>query len=389
MKAQTSKLHKRVFDEIGGLERDAVRRRAEELTRDDPRRMAFLASGDCKFSNQLLLGTPIEALRLTAREFRSAVQNKFGVPQSRCLPIAGRPITNHAKNPSLRVDVYGHFLKTVTGAKYDGIRQLHDSIVNLLSRWLKRARVPHKGGAWGNPQTCKDTFSEQINRLSDNDSDDDRWRQGIIPDLIVDAHSLEHVEDGARARFGDATTLGDVKTLAPGQAYSESPSTDFGASVQKRADKVHEDYHKAAKKLDAKLGTPAGATGPVEAEMNTYNSGRVSGLAVGAFGEVSSQIRDLADLVACELSAEYLAFFDIAKKESKGIFMQRIRRSLGLAAHRGWVKLLLDRCRDLVEDPRQPRTHTHETDEDDAKAHEYFHLHQTRGRGGHYRTRQD
>ena len=83
------------------------------------------------------------------------------------------------------------------------------------------------------------------------------------------------------------------------------------------------DYHKAAKKLGAKLGTPAGATGPVEAEMNTYNSGRVSGLAVGAFGEVSSQIRDLADLVACELSAEYLAFFDIAKKQSKGIFTQR------------------------------------------------------------------
>ena len=152
---------------------------------------------------------------------------------------------------------------------------------------------------------------------------------------------------------------------------------------------MHEDYHKAAKKLDAKLGTPAGATGPVEAEMNTCNSGRVSGLAVGAFGEVSSQIRDLADLVACELSAEYLSFFDIAKKESKGIFTQRIRRSLGLAVHRGWAKLLLDRCRDLVEDPRQPRTHTHETDEDDAEAHEYFHLHQTRGRGGHYRTRQD
>ena len=68
---------------------------------------------------------------------------------------------------------------------------------------------------------------------------------------------------------------------------------------------------------------------------------------------------------------------------------QRIRRSLGLTVHRGWAKLLLDRCRDLVVDPRQPRTHAHETDEDDAEAHEYFHLHQTRGRGGHYRTRQD
>ena len=101
-----------------------------------------------------------------------------------------------------------------------------------------KAHVSHKGGAWGNPQTSKDTFLEQINRLSDNDSDSDnnRWLQGIIPDLIINASCLEHLEGGAYARFGDATTLGDVKALAPGQAYSESPSTSFGESAQKRAD---------------------------------------------------------------------------------------------------------------------------------------------------------
>ena len=43
----------------------------------------------------------------------------------------------------------------------------------------------------------------------------------------------------------------------------------FGASVQKRAGKVQEDYHKTAKKLDAKPGTHADATGPVETEMNS------------------------------------------------------------------------------------------------------------------------
>ena len=48
------------------------------------------------------------------------------------------------------------------------------SIVNLLSSWLIRAHVPHIGGAWGNPQTSKGTFSEQINRLSDNDRDNNR-----------------------------------------------------------------------------------------------------------------------------------------------------------------------------------------------------------------------
>ena len=60
----------------------------------------------------------------------------------------------------------------------------------------------------------------------------------------------------------------------------------FGASVQKRADKVNEDYQKTPRKLDEKLGTHADVTGPVETEMDSYNPGRVSGFVVGAFDEV-------------------------------------------------------------------------------------------------------
>ena len=122
--------------------------------------------------------------------------------------------------------------------------------------------------------------------------------------------------------------------------------------------------------------------------MNSYNPGRVSGFVVGAFGEASMQVRDLADLVACELNAEHLALFDDAMNQSKQMFTKRMRRSIGLAIHRGWAKLLLDKCGDLAQDPRQPRTHTREADEDDAEAHEYFHFHQTRGGGGHRHTRQ-
>eukprot|EP00614_Pseudopedinella_elastica_P018888 CAMPEP_0172646268 /NCGR_PEP_ID=MMETSP1068-20121228/240153_1 /TAXON_ID=35684 /ORGANISM="Pseudopedinella elastica, Strain CCMP716" /LENGTH=263 /DNA_ID=CAMNT_0013460523 /DNA_START=331 /DNA_END=1119 /DNA_ORIENTATION=+ len=140
-----------------------------------------------------------------------------------------------------------------------------------------------------------------------------------------------------RTALGDATTLGDVKALASGQAYSKSPSTAFGAFVQKRVDKVHEDYRKIAKKLDAILGTHADATGPVETEMNSYNSGRVSGFVVGTFGEVSMQLRDPADLVACELNADHLALFDGAMNESKQILTQQIHRSIGLAVLRGWA----------------------------------------------------
>ena len=60
------------------------------------------------------------------------------------------------------------------------------------------------------------------------------------------------------------------------------------------------------------------------------------------------QVRGLADIAACEINAEHLALFDGAMNESKKMFTQQIRRSIGLAAHRGLAKLLLDRCRDLV-----------------------------------------
>ena len=94
----------------------------------------------------------------------------------------------------------------------------------------------------------------------------------------------------------------------------------------------------------------------------------MSAFAVGAFGMVSTQARELADAVDCKLSARHLALFDSAKNESKGMFTQRACRSIGLAVHRGWGKLLLGRYRDLAEGPRQPRTHTRETGKIDAEA---------------------
>ena len=69
---------------------------------------------------------------------------------------------------------------------------------------------------------------------------------------------------------------------------------------------------------------------------------------VGAFGEVLVQVRDLADLVACELKAKHLVLFEGVINESRQMFTQQSRRSIGLAVHRGWAELLLVRCRDLL-----------------------------------------
>ena len=113
-----------------------------------------------------------------------------------------------------------------------------------------------------------------------------------IPELLISALILRHLRNEARARFGDATALGDVKALAPRQAHSESPSTELGAFAQKRAGEAHAGCHKAARKLDANLGTPAEVTGPAGVEMNTKNPGLVYGYVVGTVGEIATQIRD-------------------------------------------------------------------------------------------------
>ena len=94
--------------------------------------------------------------------------------------------------------------------------------------------------------TIPAAFPEQITRLSDSDSDNNRWRQGRISSTIINALFLEHLEVGLHVRVGNATALGDVKTAAMGLIHL-----------------------KAAIKLDTKFGTPADATGPVEAEMDT------------------------------------------------------------------------------------------------------------------------
>jgi len=64
------------------------------------------------------------------------------------------------------VDPSGYNLKKAQGLKNDGMRQNHDSFVNILSSWLARARKLHMGGSNGKPRTCKGLFSRISNRLS-------------------------------------------------------------------------------------------------------------------------------------------------------------------------------------------------------------------------------
>ena len=107
------------------------------------------------------------------------------------------------------------------------------------------------------------------------------------------------------------------------------------------------------------------------------------GLVAGAYAELTSAFHVIIDLIASQLADGHLRFFDIDHGTCKSILLQQVRKSFGLALHRGWTKLMLDRSRDLVQHPHQPRPMAAEaTDGDDEEARAFYHHTHPPGYGG-------
>ena len=87
----------------------------------------------------------------------------------------------------------------------------------------------------------------------------------------------------------------------------------------------------------------------------------------------------ITDLIASVLAEEHCSYFFEAPSAAKGLFTQRLYRSLGLSSHLGWARLLLDRYQDLVETPHLQSQRTSgdgqrpSLDDEDAFEHEMFH----------------
>jgi hypothetical protein len=372
------KLQRHLFDDIRGHEAKAMGRRASQLPRDDQRKLAFEQSSECRFSNVLFVGMPSRHNRFTNNEFHVAVQSVMGAPLSLLKQAIGLPIKSTTNGPTPKVDPFGNNLKKLRAALGGGTTRNHNSFVDRLSYWLSRARVPHRGGNKGKPQSCKDLFNRINTNNCQEGEEQQRDLQEIIPDIVIDGRFLPSSLDGVGATLlRGVRTLADVKTKSCDSKYPAAPG-DPATVAKKRQKQVNDDYHKKAAKLDEKLGTAAGSTGPFEKELNQYGQkGRVAGPVVGAFAEMSPDTYAIADLVASVLAAEHCSFYSEAPSEAKALFTQQLYRSLGLTAHLGWARLLVDRHRDLVQVPAAAGQHTsgsrnpHHFTPDDEEAYEH------------------
>ena len=338
-------LHKDIFDSIQEIRHASLMHRASKLARNDPRRLSFLASHADKFSNCLLSAPPDRTVQFSHSEFREAITTHFGLPSPTCYSIIGKKINNHQNSIQLRVDRYGFNLKTITGATGDHTRTFHDNIVATISQSMDIASIPHRGGPY---RTCKNLFSHLLAPTVDLTGTNSRHLQGIIPDLLIDASRLFTPSTGESLH--GRITLTDVKTLAPGSAYTEQSNLLPNEAATKRASAVNNQYHSHAQSLDQNiLATPPGTIGPIERELNTYgHNGRVLGACVGAFGECSPDIYSLRDLISHCQALQLMDNSAISLPEAMSIFKLKILRTWGLTFARGWARLLLTRRRDLV-----------------------------------------
>ena len=89
---------------------------------------------------------------------------------------------------------------------------------------------------------------------------------------------------------------------------------------------------------------------------------------------MSSDVEALADVTTSTLAADQILPFPTGAVEAKGMYKQRIRAAWGHAAHRGWARLLLDRCGDLiVHGPRATRNAGGKFDDEEQQRHDDHH----------------
>ena len=348
------RMHYQCFDAIRTKRAEGLKRRAEDLPRDDQRGIAFIQSAGDPFSNVLFSSMPDAKRPLNTEEFWSATQNKLGLPQSACATLIGKPIK--ISGPNQEVDLFGNNVKSATRVTGDGHRTLHNIMVDVMSRTLAASGVPHRGGNSGKPRHCKDVFSAQVGSLPDGQ---ERVLQKIIPDTIIDARNLVTADAGCGKAILGKRSLSDNKMLTRGgssSAYVTAP-LEQGAAVNGRQRRGASDYEKRARELDRQVpGHQPDEEGPFTKELKSYgDNGRVLIPVVGAFVEMSSDAHAIADLCASLQADRYCANYRSQPAAVRGMFRQRIYRTWGMRMHQGWARLLHDRLQDLVINPEAKR----------------------------------
>jgi hypothetical protein len=191
----------------------------QEMTGDDQRRRAFVASIDNEFANAFPNTlAPDESRRFNGFEFPLAIARKLGMPIPIILPYVGTKIKTEGGSPTVVVDPFGNGITAATGVKGGHVTEMHNAFCRALMGSAKSAGVPVKGtNAY---DTCNGVFGKCLHKddlLSKSDEAKvEKQLQKIVPDGVLEADNIAAPMPLANSNnplFG-RKTLTDAKTLA-------------------------------------------------------------------------------------------------------------------------------------------------------------------------------
>jgi hypothetical protein len=345
--------------------------RAAELSTDDPRRIAFFANSKDKIANKIFGQLPCKSVHFSPQEWLVTTALHLGAPIPLLNSSIGKKINNHPNCPQLKVDPFGHNLLTVAGILGGGTYLNHNTITGMISRSLKEAGISHRGGS-------RDSSAKNVFGLASNITPANRNKQNsIFPDMFITG--TVHITSSP---LSGSSWICDtnLKTLAPGNKYV-IPSIEFGAATERRQREVNAEYLNNARKLDRQQhNTPVGTKGPHE-QVIINNGGRVLGFISGAFGEASSDIHTIRDIVAQEIARFHVEFYHCNEKTAIAMFREITNRKWGHTMARSWARLLLDRLADYVGQGRRERGDDGFHDEENAHETNNYHNPPGGGRG--------
>ena len=291
----------------------------------DRRRVAF-ANVD-RYSMQFVTGWPDYDCTLSSLEWEIGTARVLGLPVPSLAPFVGMKIGN--SNPPMYVDRHGDNLARVeTEGGY--FRLAHDA-------WLSTVFADCAYHGLRVSREVQGLFRACIPLPAERVAFDRRpWatRRGLVPDATLAAGvGPDRLVECKFLHWG-------VTTYTKADLEHERRCR----SVERRAEAVHGEYVNKARRLDARhCGTvPGTAPGPVEARL--LGLGEVQPLVVGHYGEVSAFVDELADLAA-EFGARkhWRAMRCRDPGTAKGIILQVLRRSWGMAAFRENARLVARR----------------------------------------------
>jgi hypothetical protein len=299
----------------------------------------------------------------------------MGIPVPLLKNYIGQTIRkNH--NFNYTVDPHAYQLTLVTCIEGGGTTRNHNRLVQVVQHSLKEAGIRHLVAGAGTISP-KSIFNRAIPAEVPLSQEDKKSLDSIIPDMIIFASDIEGMQ---------RDLIVDAKTLAPSAEY-ERNRTEFAYAVNQRQKEVNQEYYAAAAKLDRKHhDTPQGSDGPYASILQNHGEeGRVMGAVTGFFGEVSSDIDKIGDLISTQLAIKHQKYFRCTESHAIAISKEKIRRLWGHTMKKSWSRLVLDRLNNFVKLGAEGR-HDEERQNDFNETYNFSNP-ATHVRGGYFESR--